>query len=140
MGCTPGPQVSYSTCVGTTYHWRRPRSWLVASLCRTGCWARCRSHRHFGICGKSGLVSVLSQTTPPLPFLSSLRAPRSSAQPQPTPKTCPFQQGTRELTQAFRSQTPTCQSPKSAFYLSFQTPWPLEGGGRTHCSLPARPP
>lgn len=141
MGCIPGPQVSHSTRVGTTYHWRRPRSWLVASLCRTDCWARCRFHHHFGICGKSGLVSVLSQATPPRPFLSPLRAPRSSAQPQLSPKTCPFQQGRRELTQYFRSQTPPASPPNQLSTCRFRHhgPWRERAGRTAACPLtPAR--
>ena len=90
MGCTPEPQVSHSTRVGTTYHWRRPRSWLVASLCRTGCWARCRFHRHFGICRKSGLVSVLSQATPPLPSCPRSGPPDLVPNPSSHPRPAPF--------------------------------------------------
>lgn len=61
----PEPQVFHpNTHIGTTYHWQRPRSWLVASLCQTGCWARYRFHRHFGSWGESGMVSTMSQASP----------------------------------------------------------------------------
>lgn len=136
MGCNPGPQVSHSTRVGTTYHWRRPRSWLVASLCRTGCWARCRFHRHFGICGKSGLVSVLSQATPPRPSCPRSGPPDLGPNPSSHPRPAPFSKVGGSLHNPSEA-SPTCQSPKPAFYLSLQTPWPLEGAGRTH--LPPTP-
>lgn len=118
MGCTPEPQVSHPTHAGTTYHWRRPRSWLAASLCQTGCWARCRFHRHFGICGENGMVITVSQATSSCPSCPLPGLPHPVPIPSPCPRPAPFQQGRRQIIQSFRSQTapPICQSPKPAFY------------------------
>lgn len=35
-----------------TNRWLKPRSWLGASLCQTGCWARLQLPLHSGSCGK----------------------------------------------------------------------------------------
>lgn len=77
MGCPQTPEFSHpNTRAGTTYHWQRPRSWLAASLCQTGCWARCRFRRHFGSWRESGMVSSPPGQSSSCP--TSPRAPRSA--------------------------------------------------------------
>lgn len=81
----------------------------------------------------AGERALPSHPTPP--FLSPLRAPRSSAQPQLSPKTCPFQQGRRELTQSFRSQTPPASPPNQLSTCRFRHhgPWRERAGLTASC-------
>lgn len=108
----PEPQVAHpNTHAGTTHRWRRPRSWLAASLCQTGCWARCRSHRHFGSWRESGMVSSVPGQPSSCPSFLSLGSQiwyPSPALPQAPP---PFSKVGGNL---YSSSEAICQSPKSA--------------------------